>query len=82
MDQCNKDLCNKKPINWTDLEKQLPNLQTRIGSTIPVSSTLSSTTAATIQSTSLAINKHFVKQCTDLLIKHIKSIIKKNLFRI
>ncbi|CAF0705814.1 unnamed protein product [Brachionus calyciflorus] len=73
MDQCNKDL-GKKPINWTDLEKQLPSLQTRIGTSLPIGSTLlgPSTTATNTQS--LAINKLFVKQCTDLLIKHIKKL--------
>ncbi|RNA28662.1 mediator of RNA polymerase II transcription subunit 1, partial [Brachionus plicatilis] len=63
MDQCNKDL-SKKPINWTDLEKQLPHVQTRIGAA----------SASGIPSHSISINKLLVKQCTDLLIKHIKKL--------
>ncbi len=65
MDLSNRVL-SKAAISWTDVQKQLLTvIQTR-GTTIHTSS----------QTThQMAINKQYVKQCTDFLIKHIKSIL-------
>ena len=64
MDLCNKVL-SKAPVSWADVQKQLLTvIQTR-GTSIH---------SSTSTSTLLPINKAFVKQCTDLLIKNIKSI--------
>lgn len=63
MDLSNKVLA-KAPISWGDVQKQLLTvIQTR-------GTSIHSSTSSTHQ---LPINKVFVKQCTDLLIKHIKS---------
>ncbi len=72
MDLCNKVL-SKAPISWGDVQKQLLNLiQSR---NLPLIQS-STTNAATVisSSSSISINNLFVKQCTDFLIKHIKSI--------
>lgn len=61
MDFCNKVL-SKAPISWPDVQKQLFTvMQSR-------TSGMSSNSV-----NSLGFNKASVKQCTDLLIKHIKS---------
>lgn len=73
MNLANKVL-SKSSISWSDVQKQLLSglVQTtsgggRIG---PPSSS-----SSTIQ-----INKPLVRQCTDLLIKHIKSIIQSSFY--
>ena len=64
MNICNKVL-SKAPISWPDVQKQLLNvLQSRTSS------------SGFTSSASMPINKNFVKQCTDYLIKHIKSLLK------
>jgi hypothetical protein len=70
MDLCNKIL-SKAPTSWLDVQKQLLNvIQTRAN----MATTTQSTTSINVNASStLAINKLFVKQCTDFLIKHIKS---------
>lgn len=75
MDICNKVL-SKAPISWTDVQKQLLNvMQTRTTNLTTSSSSLNygSSISSTSSTLGLAINKIQVKQCTDLLIKHIKS---------
>jgi hypothetical protein len=70
MDLCNKVL-SKAPISWADVQKQLlTTIQTR-GSSGGIS-TLSSNSSSSM----LPINRLFVKQCSDFLIKHIKSELK------
>jgi hypothetical protein len=72
MDLCNKVL-SKAPISWGDVQKQLLNLiQSRNLPTIQSSTTNAATVISS--SSSISINNLFVKQCTDFLIKHIKSI--------
>lgn len=64
MDFCNKVL-SKAPISWPDVQKQLFTvMQSR-------TSSISSNYGSSVNS--LGFNKASVKQCTDLLIKHIKS---------
>ena len=73
MDFCNKVL-SKAPISWIDVHKQLLNvMQTRSANLTSTLSSYSSSSSSTSSSLGLAINKIQVKQCTDLLIKHIKS---------
>lgn len=64
MDLANKVL-SKAPISWTDVQKQLLTVIQTKGTSIHSSS------SSTHQ---LPINKVFVKQCTDLLIKKIKNL--------
>ena len=65
---------SKTSLSWTDVQKQLFNaIQTRSsggGGGANLSSTNTGTTTALC---TIAINKSMVKQCTDILIKHIKS---------
>ena len=64
MDFCNKVL-SKAPVSWPDVQKQLFTvMQSR-------TSSMSSNYGSSVNS--LGFNKASVKQCTDLLIKHIKS---------
>jgi hypothetical protein len=68
MNLTNKVL-SKAAISWADVQKQLFSvIQTRSGVVVNASSISSSAGSAPI-----LINKPLVKQCTDLLIKHIKS---------
>ena len=75
MDQCNK-LLSKAPVSWSDVQKQLMSLiQSR---STPASTAVNApgpaATATSSSSSLLAINRALVKQCTDLLIKHIKNL--------
>lgn len=73
MDFCNKVL-SKAPVSWVDVHKQLLTvMQTR-------TTNMTSNYGSSASSLGLAINKASVKQCTDLLIKHIKSKIIEILF--
>ena len=78
MDLCNKVL-SKTAISWPDVQKQLITLlHSRNAGTITTSSSSSGginnpSYASSSSHSSLAINRPFVRQCTDYLIKHIKS---------
>lgn len=79
----------KAPLTWPDVHKQLLSaIQTRSGQAMSASqlnavvgagqqtSAASGAAMAAIISSSnasIAVNRLLVKQCTDLLIKHIKS---------
>lgn len=79
----------KAPLTWPDVHKQLLSaIQTRSGQVMSASqlnavvgagqqtSAASGAAMAAIISSSnasIAVNRLLVKQCTDLLIKHIKS---------
>jgi hypothetical protein len=82
MDLSNKIL-SKVSLSWMDVQKQLLNvMQTRTTTGISVSSLQNATSGGTGTATSsstIAINKIFVKQCTDFLIKHIKNLNQKQI---
>jgi hypothetical protein len=62
-------------VSWTDVQKQLFSvIQTRGGGAVL------NTTAN--PSATILINKPLVKQCTDLLIKHIKSNLRCHFFTV
>jgi hypothetical protein len=70
MDLCNR-ITSKPSQPWTDIQKQLISvLQTR---NIVQTSTTTTTSSAPKTITTINFNKLFVRQCTDLLIKHITS---------
>ena len=88
MDLCNKIL-SKAPLSWLDVQKQLLTaMQSRAGagggagsvsSALQYAATsvsLMNASSVSANSSALPINKMFVKQCTDFLIKHIKSMRK------
>ena len=71
MDICDKVL-SRSQLSWSDVQKQILSvIQTRSSS---IQSNINS-------SSSLPINKIFLRQCTDLLIKHIKSDIFNKLIK-
>ena len=88
MDLCNKIL-SKAPLSWLDVQKQLLTaMQSRAGAGggagsvstalqyAATSVSLMNASSVNANSSALPINKTFVKQCTDFLIKHIKSMRK------
>jgi hypothetical protein len=75
MNLANKALSKAATLSWPDVQKQLLNVvvQSTPSSTSRNITLTSSSGGITVPSASIAVNKPLVKQCTDLLIKHLKS---------